>query len=77
MNITDFEKSEINGCQCYTKGDFLIIKQNDSDIWNAYKNGSSVQKIVIDQSEDANGDLIDVLGAKEYTTPEDAAEDCI
>lgn len=81
MNISDFVLSKKNGCDCYTSGVFLIVERADGGGYNAYKNGSSIQKLVIRQDNGKNemGEdvLSDVLGAKDYPTPQAAAADCI
>lgn len=77
MVITDFTEVKTNGCNCWVSGGFLIVKQKDADIYNAYLNGSSVHKEILRQDTDKDGNPVDVLGAKEYATAEEAALDCI
>ena len=76
MTLSNFFQTQINGHECYVNDPFMII-QNVDGKWNAYNNGSSIQKIVIRQDVDDEGNPVDVLGAKEYDAPEQAAEDCI
>lgn len=79
MTLSKFQPAQINGCECYTSGVFIIVKNNNGK-WNAYKNGTSIIKPVIRQDAGKNDKgvdvLIDVLGAKEYPTLEAAAVDC-
>lgn len=87
MPLQQFTQTTINDHACYMHEDFLIV-QNDAGTWNAYRrerdkfgiltgNSSSVQKIVIRQEYDDEYNLVDVMGAAEYTTPDLAAEACI
>jgi len=86
MDISNFTQQEINGCVCHLNADYMLV-QNTVGTWNAYKrerdkfgiltgNLSAVMKEVIGQEYDDEYNLVDVLGAKEYATPEEAAMDC-
>lgn len=76
MDIKQFTQTDINGHTCYASDPFMIV-QNNKGTWNAYNNGTSVVKEVIRQDLNEQGDPVDVLGAKEYITPEEAALDCL
>lgn len=87
MDISNFTQQKINGCDCHLHADYMLV-QNTTGTWNAYKrerdkfgiitgNSSTVMKEVIRQEYDDEYNLVDVLGAMEYPTPEAAAGDCI
>ena len=79
MKLQDFTEKKINGYSCYESGEFLIV-QNDNGMWNAYKNNAAIEKILLrkDSYIDEHGaqKTTNVLGAKEYQTPEAAAAIC-
>lgn len=87
----NFKECKINNCQCWDSGLYRIIKQKNSEIYNAYKavepkpgqsvsSYSSVVKEVIrvEKYIDDNGEekTTNVLGPKDYSTLEEAIADC-
>lgn len=72
-------------CECFYKDDYMVVRQKQSDDYNAYKlcgKGcyTSIHKPVIRvevwTDEDGKEQKTNVLGAKSYVNLSDAMDDC-